>query len=375
MMETSSYITIALAFTRSGITGLVCLLIGLFGLDECRSQEMPPVPDDVPTNPLRAEEIPTPPPSGLSLDDSMVDTYGSEIGDSILDGTNEVSMPLDVGGPYADVDSYFPGGPPSPARELLPPPPPGGRQIKLNPLAVPQGVAHLAFSEPAPLSGQRLGFPFSLLPDRLYGHIPSFKLDLGLPDTRSHNQGGPLETGSWRNRPWHFDAFAGGYFPGSVIKDFERPEGTTIVGGRIGWDMGHYLGSELRFGIGEANLPSIQDKLRIRVSDLSWQYYPWGDTALRPYTSLGVGFTNYEYSDAFNVGHGATTFSLPIGIGIKQRMKQWLSFRIEFQDNITFGTGQFSSANNWVLTGTIEFRFGGRRRSYFPFNPGRSGFF
>lgn len=339
---------------------MVCALVFGFVLTGyCEAQEQPPLPIETPSNPLRAEEIPTPLPNA---------TLGSIQG--------PLSNPPDsqMHDEFGSMDSILEGGPPSPVQELMAPPPQPRRSIRVNPMAVPQGAAHLAFDDPEPLSGQRLGFPFSLVPDRLYNRLPTIKFDLGMPDQRSMGKGNPLQTTSWRNRPYHFDVFSGGYFHGSVIPGLQKPEGTTVIGGRIGWDHSHYFGSELRFGTAEANLAEIQSKLRTRMSDISWQYYPWGDSQIRPYTSIGIGIVDYEYNDAFNVGHGATTMSLPIAIGIKHYVRHWVSFRLEFEDNITFSSSQFNSGNNLSVTGSIEFRFGGRRKTYYPFNPSRSFF-
>jgi hypothetical protein len=63
---------------------------------------------------------------------------------------------------------------------------------------------------------------------------------------------------------------------------------------------------------------------------------------------------------------------LPIALGVKYRLNNWLILRLEAADNITFGSGPVRAASNFSLTGGVEIRFGGARTAYWPWNPSRT---
>ena len=45
--------------------------------------------------------------------------------------------------------------------------------------------------------------------------------------------------------------------------------------------------------------------------------------------------------------------------------------RFDVIDNLAFASGPLDTMNNISLTFSVEVRFGGVRRSYWPWNPGR----
>lgn len=190
--------------------------------------------------------------------------------------------------------------------------------------------------------------------------------------------GEPLLTESWRNRPYGASWFLGGLFATGLI-DHRVDQGSGMFGGiRFGWDLDHYLGMETRIGFStpgieyplEINLPA--DHSRIILWDLEFLYYPWGDTTWRPYILFGLGMASFDFADDTGRNINQTTLGLPFGIGAKYRWNSRLALRVEFLDNVAFGSSAgLENMNNVSLTAGIEYRFGGKRTSYWPWSPGR----
>ena len=68
-----------------------------------------------------------------------------------------------------------------------------------------------------------------------------------------------------------------------------------------------------------------------------------------------------------------TVPEIPLGLGIKFHMSQGAALRLEFNDTFIFSGGSgFNSVQDLSITGGLEFRFGGGRRSYWPWNPAPS---
>lgn len=63
---------------------------------------------------------------------------------------------------------------------------------------------------------------------------------------------------------------------------------------------------------------------------------------------------------------------MPVGVGLKYRVRNWLAVRLEAFDNFVAGSGgELESLHNWSVTAGMEVRFGGSRTGYWPYNPGR----
>ena len=63
---------------------------------------------------------------------------------------------------------------------------------------------------------------------------------------------------------------------------------------------------------------------------------------------------------------------MPFGFGLKVRcIRDWLALRLEMLDNVAFGSAGLDTMHNITLTGGVEVRFGGPRKSYWPWNPDR----
>ncbi|HID75185.1 MAG TPA: hypothetical protein EYP56_04220 [Planctomycetaceae bacterium] len=106
--------------------------------------------------------------------------------------------------------------------------------------------------------------------------------------------------------------------------------------------------------------------------DISLMYYPWGDSVWRPYFRFGMGVTRIEFMDRLSVERAETVLGLPVAVGVKYRLDEVVVLRGEVADNIAFGSGHgFNSLHNFSISGGIEVRFGGPRKAYWPWNPGR----
>jgi hypothetical protein len=210
-------------------------------------------------------------------------------------------------------------------------------------------------------------------PDWLVGARP-----LQGPDgARYLGIGDPLITASWKNRPFGGSWFLGALWATGLSDNVEQ--GSSMFGGaRLGWDFDYYLGGETRIGFAtpsiyyplEPNLPA--DNSRLIFWDVSLLYYPWGDAQWRPYILVGLGMTSLNFDDVNGSQVNQPVLGLPFGCGFKYRWNDRLVLRMELLDNVAFGSGaNLDDMHNISLTGGIEYRFGGKRDSYWPWNPSR----
>ncbi|HTU26733.1 MAG TPA: hypothetical protein VMF30_15100 [Pirellulales bacterium] len=192
---------------------------------------------------------------------------------------------------------------------------------------------------------------------------------------RAVGWGTPLLGTSWLNRPWSAGWFAGGIF-GSPLMHGVSQQGGFYGGYRLGFDYDFYWGWEARLGAASICLsepdrigqPGTNDFWNL---DMSLLYYPWGDSQWRPYASAGMGMATVAFWDPYNNRYDQLEFATPIGIGLKYRWTNWVVFRTDLMDNIAYARGMVETTNNFSFSAGVEMRFGGVRRSYWPWNPGR----
>ena len=208
-----------------------------------------------------------------------------------------------------------------------------------------------------------------------YGRVPP-ELHWFLPPAgRYRHLGKPLSGTTWLNRPYHADWFLGKLWTDDPIRGRVSAEDDVFAGYRIGKDKSHYYGWEARLGFAS---PKIYDSSGTFLDytgdfvffDGSLLYYPWGDTAWRPYGIAGLGFASFDIVNEMGQTQREITLGMPIGFGVKYRHSPTLIFRFEFLDNVAFGGSNVDLMHNLSLTGGIELRFGGRRPSYWPWRPG-----
>ncbi len=191
---------------------------------------------------------------------------------------------------------------------------------------------------------------------------------------RHCGRGDPLSNESWLYRPFSV-SWSMGYVEGSPPNwDWLAGKQQGFLGAlRLGWDHDYHWGNEARLVFDNMNLESLQ-------WDLDLLYYPWGDSRWRPYLMIGVGAAkirfgrgfSQEYDITLSNQHAETVFALPLAVGVKYRVNDWMVLRAEVGDNILFAEGaNLNLLVNLAVTAGFEIRFGGSRRSYWPWNPGR----
>jgi len=186
----------------------------------------------------------------------------------------------------------------------------------------------------------------------------------------------PLEKTSWKNRPYHIDWFTGTLLGDNLISKRVAQDNELFGGLRIGWDFDHYWGIETRFGWSDPNIQTAQAQTSGEngsyfVSDIDILYYPWGDSKIRPYILLGVGMAQFRFIDDVGVSVNNTLVTTPFGLGIQFQQWSWLAWRFELLNNIAYGADGMDTVDNISLTAGMEFRFGARPASYWPWQSSR----
>jgi hypothetical protein len=184
----------------------------------------------------------------------------------------------------------------------------------------------------------------------------------------------PLVGASWCNEPYHIDWFLGVIRGTEIIRDHVDQNVGVVGGFRLGWDYDVYWGLETRLGFSsledqpeDAPLAGGADK--VILWDSSLVYYPWGDSRWRPYLSFGFGLTEFQFTDDLGNQIHRELLEMPLGLGMKYRLHDWLTLRAEVTDNLAFGSSGLATMNNFSFTTGMEFRFGGYHRSYWPWEP------
>lgn len=243
------------------------------------------------------------------------------------------------------------------------------RTFWLNPFGLQQGVGNFLFRGNQPADTGSLGFPFSLVPSHLADRVPRPYFGHGQNYIQSPHigMGQPLQGTSWGNRPYSIGVFTGAFLANELNQNIQQGNG-LINGFRVGWDFDHYWGTEFRMAFGDTRVDGSSEKVDVRLADIGVVYYPWGDARWRPYTSVGLGVGNFAFQDGTQ---SVDDFALqiPLSIGVKYAFKPWWNLRLDATDYLSMPSSDLDFMNNVQLTGALEYRFGGRRRSYFPYNP------
>jgi hypothetical protein len=209
----------------------------------------------------------------------------------------------------------------------------------------------------------------------------------------------PITQESWLQRPLSVTWFMGGLEGSTLISDWVDAEQGILGGLCFGWDVSHYWGLQMRLAFGTEGLHDSQraidsqewedtlhliprdDPYRRRFDgrrdatlflwDFDILFYPWGDRPWRPYFMVGLGTAFISFEDRLSQTYNNTQFGMPIGIGLKLRLNDSLALRFECADNVAIGSGGINTLQQFSFVGGAEFRFGGSRIGYWPWNPGR----
>ena len=185
--------------------------------------------------------------------------------------------------------------------------------------------------------------------------------------------GQPLMGTSWLNRPMFGGVFYGGVLMNDLVSNRVDQGDTAFMGLRLGFDFDHYWGLEGRYAFARPELTDGQgaplpDHGRDYFTDVSLVHYPFGDSRWRPYLSLGLGFQTFRFNDDLHRRVSESLFSMPLGTGIKYFYGPWCSLRFDLVDNIAIGNAHVSGMHNVSFLAGVEYRFGGRRQSYYPWH-------
>jgi hypothetical protein len=212
-------------------------------------------------------------------------------------------------------------------------------------------------------------------------------------------RGGPVPPHDpWITRPFSFGVFVGPVVGSPLIDDWVGQQTGTVAGARFGWDMDDDWGLEMR--LATANIPiydseaAIEAQLRSLGSlpandpnrfivggtrnadhffwDIDFLYYPWGDSYFRPYLLFGLGTDRIKFTDRLENEYARILLGIPVGLGMKMHLSDWMIFRIEFTDSMALAGGSiFQTQHSVSFTGALEVRFGRPHILYWPWNPGR----
>ncbi len=257
------------------------------------------------------------------------------------------------------------------ATEELPPPAGAAPPGRVGWPTLPQAVTEEQWADVGPLD----------MPAEDGGHgsiIPPWFMHTDPNDPHRHiGMGQPLIGTSWRNRPWYIGTFIGGVFNNDLIANRVQPNNSSLLGLRLGWDFDHYWGLEGRFAFSNPNTydgtgNALGDSHNYLV-DIELLYYPWGDSRWRPYFTAGMGIATYRFADDQGRSADDSLLSLPVGLGLKYFHSPWFTLRLDAVENFAAGSRLLDGQANFSLMAGVEYRFGGRRPSYFPLHGDLSG--
>ncbi len=255
--------------------------------------------------------------------------------------------------------------------ELLPEqtPPPDEYGVTQPFTSQPSGTLH---SQPMRIGPSPLAH-MNMLRTRLHEMIRLPRFSHRDPDdpNRFTGAGEPLHGTSWRNRPLHVDLFFGGMFADDLVAGEISQSAGEFAGIRLGADFDHYWGVDFRYGAADLTLNSHRNGAPLGSShnqffDLQLVHYPWGDSRWRPFFAIGLGLMKVDGGSLND-----TLVQIPIGVGLKYFWYPWLALRFDAYNNITIPGHSAETVNHGSFTIGVEWRFGGRRKSYFPHHPGK----
>lgn len=186
----------------------------------------------------------------------------------------------------------------------------------------------------------------------------------------------PMAYSSWLNRPYHLDWFAGPLLSDDPAEGRVSQSNEILAGLRLGWDFDYYWGLQWRLAWADPEIlhTGADDSTggTYVVGDLSLLYYPWGDTKVRPFFQLGLGGTQIASLRDNGAGHEAWLLSMPFGIGVEFPQTRWLAWKLEIIDNLAFASDDIDTMHNVAFTAGMEYRFGARPGSYWPWRSSRT---
>lgn len=211
-----------------------------------------------------------------------------------------------------------------------------------------------------------------------YEHEPLYFRWLGGRNSATHGRaigaGQPLRGTSWLNRPYEVTFEFGALVMVGEPASGVDPANDLFAAIQAGWDWDHYWGGQIRVGwstpqLDDGSAATNAQRDNLFIGDVSVVYYPWGDSRIRPYTRLGVGLTDIEYTSPSRGRQQENLFTIPLAIGVKYQFRRWAAWRAEFANNVAIAPNGAETFDNMTLTFGYESRFGGRPTGYWAWHP------
>jgi len=193
---------------------------------------------------------------------------------------------------------------------------------------------------------------------------------------RNVEMGVPFVGTSWLNRPYYVGVDYATLWITQPPLDNVSNDVDLYGGLYAGCELDYYWGAELSVQRATPELvnsqsPSAARGDRMMMWTANLMYYPWGDAWFRPYWRCGIGGMEIDFPNDAGIRLDETLWAFPIGIGIKFPLERWLTARAEFADQIGIGNAGIATQHDLTFSFALEWRFGARPRSYWPWNPSR----
>lgn len=193
---------------------------------------------------------------------------------------------------------------------------------------------------------------------------------------------------NWLAHPFSVGLFLGTLQGSTLMVDWVEQRNGYLGGIRAGYDFDEYLGLEFRHAFGSCRIVDSERAIvaagaghlmQARYSDrqlyeITFLWYPVGGGRWQPYVIGGIGIAEVQFADIFGNSYAASVPSIPVGVGMKYHCTDRVVLRLECADDMVFtrGSGMVDTIHDFSILAGIEFRFGGSRRSYWPWSPAGS---
>lgn len=216
--------------------------------------------------------------------------------------------------------------------------------------------------QPQRFEGLRLAPESVAAPDEVIeGELPpeeaSWLPHLTLPHPDMSEQlwrpGDLVEDTYFLRRPWHA-GFLVGTMDGDRLTSGTDQQTDWFDGLRFGNDFSPCWGWEVRSAFFSPDLTYVDPTQRGRATnwflDVNVLHYPWGDTRVRPFWSIGLGGAQFKFVDEDQRDIREWVVDVPLAIGCKYHWKPWLVLRGELTDTVVFGNENINTLNNLSLS-------------------------
>ena len=163
-----------------------------------------------------------------------------------------------------------------------------------------------------------------------------------------------IDDSYWLRRPWSAGFFFG-TMDGDQLSTGVDQQSDWCYGFRFGNDFAPHWGWEARSLFFSPDLSfapglGLGGQANDWFLDLSVLHYPWGDTRIRPFWSVGLGAAQFKFQDELGSRISEWIVDVPLAIGCKYYHAPWLVLRGELGDTVCFGNENVDMLNNLSFT-------------------------